>query len=111
MPLSVIALRTPSVLHHCRSEKSNARPFACVSAAGRPTLRVQESLMRALRFAAVAVFAAIAGNAATFTVTNTNDSGPGSLRQAILDANAASGTDSIVFSIGSGGQTIIPASL
>ena len=26
--------------------------------------------------------------AATFTVTNTNDSGAGSLRQAILDANA-----------------------
>jgi Divergent InlB B-repeat domain len=35
--------------------------------------------------------------AATFTVTITNDSGPGSLRQAILDANATPGDDTIVF--------------
>ena len=33
--------------------------------------------------------------AATFTVTNTSDSGPGSLRQAILDANALEGDDLI----------------
>jgi predicted outer membrane repeat protein len=32
---------------------------------------------------------------ATFTVSNVNDSGPGSLRQAILDANAAPGEDLI----------------
>ncbi len=43
---------------------------------------------------------------ATFTVTNANDSGAGSLRQAILDSNAASGTRNIGFSIGSGLQTI-----
>ena len=36
-------------------------------------------------------------NAATFTVVNTNDSGPGSLRQAIEDANAAAGADTIDF--------------
>jgi hypothetical protein len=35
---------------------------------------------------------------ATFSVTNTNDSGAGSLRQAILDANAAAGADTIEFS-------------
>lgn len=46
-------------------------------------------------------------SAATFTVTNTNDSGPGSLRQAILDANANPGADTIAFNIpGSGLQTI-----
>jgi hypothetical protein len=39
-------------------------------------------------------------------VTNTNDSGPGSLRQAILDANAQVGADTIDFAIGSGVQTI-----
>ncbi len=45
--------------------------------------------------------------AATFTVTNTNDWGVGSLRQAILDANAAAGTDNITFAIpGAGVQTI-----
>src|SRR5438477_10239894 len=38
--------------------------------------------------------------AMTFTVVNTNDSGAGSLRQAILDANANPGTNLITFSIG-----------
>src|SRR6266567_8549025 len=46
----------------------------------------------------------------TFAVINTNDSGPGSLRQAILGANANSGLDTIAFSIGSGPQTIAPLS-
>ena len=36
----------------------------------------------------------------TFTVTNTNDSGPGSLRQAIEDANLYPGTDTIDFALG-----------
>lgn len=35
----------------------------------------------------------------TFTVTNTANAGAGSLRQAILDANAAAGADNIVFNI------------
>ena len=48
--------------------------------------------------------------AATFTVTNTGDSGAGSLRQAILDANANPGLDTIEFDIpGAGVQTISPA--
>ena len=34
-----------------------------------------------------------------FSVTNTADSGPGSLRQAILDANANPGADMITFNI------------
>ena len=36
---------------------------------------------------------------ATFTVTNSADSGPGSLRQAILNANTAPGTGTIDFNI------------
>ncbi len=39
-------------------------------------------------------------------VINTNDSGPGSLRQAILNANDNQGVDTITFSIGSGAQAI-----
>lgn len=35
--------------------------------------------------------------AATFTVTNNNDAGAGSLRQAVLDANATVAADTIVF--------------
>src|SRR5437899_10187294 len=39
-------------------------------------------------------------SAATLTVTNSNDSGPGSLRQAIIDANAAAGVaDAINFRV------------
>ncbi|SRR6266496_5297828 len=49
--------------------------------------------------------ASLAG--AVFTVTNTADSGSGSLRQAILDANSNSGADTIAFAIpGSGVHTI-----
>ena len=47
---------------------------------------------------------------ATFTVTNTNDSGAGSLRQAILDANDIStnpGADNITFADDLTGQTIL----
>src|SRR5512132_1754955 len=52
-----------------------------------------------------------AASAATFTVTNTADSGPGSLRQAILDANANPGLDTIAFNIpGAGVHTISPGS-
>ncbi len=49
--------------------------------------------------------------AATFTVTNSSDSGAGSLRQAILDANANFGDDVIAFNIpGTGVHTITLAS-
>ena len=50
-------------------------------------------------------------SANTFTVTNTNDSGAGSLRQAITDANANPGADTIAFDIGGAGvHTIAVAS-
>ena len=51
-----------------------------------------------------------AAHASTYTVTTTADSGPGSLRQAILDANANPGADTIAFAIGATGsqQTIQP---
>jgi Bacterial Ig-like domain (group 3) len=48
----------------------------------------------------------------TFTVKSTNDSGPDSLRQAMLDANNAGAASTIVFNIpGSGVHTIAPLSI
>ena len=52
-----------------------------------------------------------AASGLTYTVTSTADSGAGSLRQAITDANTNPGADTIQFNIvGSGVQTITPAS-
>ena len=66
--------------------------------------------MRRLWIAAALALLAESLRAATFTVTNIDDSGAGSLRQAILDANAAAGADTIAFNIvGSGVHTIVPA--
>src|SRR3954468_23709075 len=45
----------------------------------------------------------------TYTVTTTADSGAGSLRQAITDANNHLGADEIHFAIGSGAKTITPS--
>ena len=71
------------------------------------TARLKFSVLLVAGWAA-AVSALLAN---TFTVTNTNDSGLGSLRQAILDANANPGLDTIQFAIpGSGVQTITPSS-
>lgn len=72
----------------------------------------RKSVLAALLFAgAVSPLAA-----ADFTVTNTNNSGPGSLHQAITDANNTAGADRILFNIpGSGvhridvSQNLLPA--
>jgi len=48
----------------------------------------------------------VSAPAATFTVTTTNHTGPDSLRQAILDANATVGADLIDFNIAAGALTI-----
>jgi hypothetical protein len=72
--------------------------------------------MRFSRFGLVPLASIVLGTisaisaAATFTVTTNADSGPGSLRQAIIDANAAGDADTIEFNIvGSGVHTIVPA--
>jgi hypothetical protein len=69
---------------------------------------------RAARFASIlALFSFGMAHSATFTVTSTDDSGPGTLRQAILDANADSSLDDalIEFNIpGAGVHTIAPLS-
>src|SRR5689334_15356274 len=55
--------------------------------------RSRGEFMRFVLISATAVFAMVLSQsrAATFSVTTTDDSGPGSLRQAISDANAAGG--------------------
>jgi len=59
--------------------------------------------------ATVALLASVSSSAATFTVTSAADAGPGSLRQAILDANGSAGPHLIVFAIpGTGVHTIAP---
>lgn len=46
----------------------------------------------------------------TITVTSLADSGAGTLRQSILDANSASNIDTICFNVGTGYQKILPSS-
>lgn len=77
---------------HPRSLKVSLRRFALVVAVG------------------LTMLATLRGSAAVLTVSTTAASGPGSLQQAILDANATNGLDSIVFHIpGDGVHTITPA--
>jgi hypothetical protein len=60
-------------------------------------------------FFAVGLFVSSALTAATFTVTNTADSGAGSLRDAINQVNAGAGNDTIAFNIpGAGVHRIQP---
>jgi parallel beta-helix repeat protein len=69
-------------------------------------------LRRTPTLVSLLVLCAAAVGGATFTVTNTSDSGAGSLRQAILDANSAGGADTIAFNIpGSGPFVIMPLTL
>ncbi|MEW6211875.1 MAG: right-handed parallel beta-helix repeat-containing protein, partial [Acidobacteriota bacterium] len=68
------------------------------------TSAARTSVLRVLAVVGLAVLLWATANpwlvrAATFTVTNTDDNGPGSLRQAILDANAMAGADTISFSV------------
>src|ERR1043166_6920922 len=69
------------------------------------------ALLLGRRAVACAVTMAVASccSGATFVVSNVNDSGAGSLRQAILDANSTPGLDTIAFQL-VGSFTITPSS-
>ncbi len=60
--------------------------------------------IRGWLYAILAVLCPLGGaSAATFTVTNLADAGPGSLRQAVLDANGSPGADEVTFAEGVSG--------
>ena len=68
---------------------------------------IQPAMVRLLVLFAAILLTNIAASAAVFTVSNTNAFGPGSLQQAIFDANSNPGLDTIGFNIpGSGVHTI-----
>jgi hypothetical protein len=69
-----------------------------------PKLRIAirnfpQSMWEVVAVIAATLLLSTATMADTLTVSITDDEGPGSLRQAILDANASSGADLIVFNI------------
>ncbi|MDQ3561134.1 MAG: hypothetical protein M3453_18550, partial [Pseudomonadota bacterium] len=63
--------------------------------------------LAAVAIGAIGMASWSAADALTFDVRNTEDSGAGSLRQAVLDANAAAGPDAIGFDAGLDGQAIV----
>jgi hypothetical protein len=77
------------------------------SAAARPTVgrtrprrHAWSALLSFLLLAGLLILPAASASATSFVVMNVSDSGEGSLRQAILDANDNPGADDITFAIG-----------
>jgi predicted outer membrane repeat protein len=66
-------------------------------------LRLRLTPSALLMFLILPALISLPAKAATFTVTNLNDSGSGSLRQAILEANIAPGDDTVQFVSGLSG--------
>ncbi len=66
-----------------------------------------KNLVSVLAFGFFLALAVLPAHAATYTVINNADAGPGSLRQAILDANANAGPDIITFAPALNGQKIL----
>ena len=56
-------------------------------------------------------FCTLPAAAADFAVTNNNDSGPGSFRQAIVNANAAGGNNTISFGVNTAGTITLASDL
>jgi uncharacterized repeat protein (TIGR01451 family) len=66
----------------------------------RPRRHAWSALLSFLLLAGLLILPAASASATSFVVVNTSDAGQGSLRQAILDANANPGADDITFAIG-----------
>ena len=63
-------------------------------------------MKKAILYLSIIACVSQAVRAGTYIVTSTADSGPGTLRQAIINANANPGTDTISFQINSGGGNL-----
>jgi hypothetical protein len=85
--------------------RSSSTSVACRASA--VTLRITST---ALCAAAVLFGPSVAG-AAVFTVTNAHDGGAGSLREAVLAANAAPGADEIRFDVPGGAFIVLSSAL
>ena len=93
-------------LYHVRESGSRAHWSTMLP---RPSLRIPAQLKICGCAVALVAVSAMPAVAATFMVTKVGDTGPGSLRQAILNANASVEPDEIHFNIpGAGVQTIKP---
>ena len=81
------------------SRRTNLITAAVRQALNQPALPAgaPHAALATLGLGAILAFTGPLAAAAQFTVTNTNDSGPGSLRQAILDAQAQPDADEILF--------------
>ncbi len=121
LPFAVTAGGPPGGSCACATPAARRRPRsrpgtpACTSGSWRRCSRRPPTLTAALRETRVAVFSILMllcspVRGATFVVTSAADSGPGSLRQALLDAPGDLDGDFINFSIGSGVATIRPLS-
>lgn len=121
----LLVIDSPGRQVHILTKQGSAQASATVLETGRPWNRyISEAVavlpMRLnidarddlvmLRGGESAPLVAVTQVGTTFVVTNTNDSGAGSLRQAILNANANVGDDLITFQIpGPGPHTITPS--
>ncbi|MGL6072775.1 MAG: beta strand repeat-containing protein [Fimbriiglobus sp.] len=76
------------IIRFARSLGQSARSLLIQKSQARPSLTLQSLEARDVP--------------ATFTVTNTNDAGTGSLRDAITQANSVSGSDTVIFQPGLG---------
>src|SRR5215831_13608019 len=83
--------------------KPAGQPITSTSAVLLIQLNTYRAAVLALLFAGATLLGTSAASAATITVINTNDNGPGSLRQALVDANDG---DTINFDPSLKGQAI-----
>ncbi|MFH1178078.1 MAG: right-handed parallel beta-helix repeat-containing protein, partial [Acidobacteriota bacterium] len=91
-----------------RQRQRSTKPTRQHSAVSRAKASLSETLAPAVALVLGAgLTVAPEARAASFAVANTNDSGSGSLRQAILDANTAAGADTITFNAGVTGTVLL----